>query len=57
MKLNIFTTKANNGEKLNDIGFRVILIPFFGIAIPVLKMQQHLKNEWLVNLLMAPAQE
>jgi sensor histidine kinase YesM len=36
MKLNIFTTKAANGEKLNDIGFRVILIPFFGIAIPVL---------------------
>lgn len=36
MKLNFFTTKAANGEKLNDIGFRVILIPFFGIAIPVL---------------------
>ena len=36
MKLNIFPTKAANGEKLNDIGFRVILIPFFGIAIPVL---------------------
>lgn len=36
MKLNIFPTKVANGEKLNDIGFRVILIPFFGIAIPVL---------------------
>jgi sensor histidine kinase YesM len=36
IKLNIFTTKTVNGEKLNDIGFRVILIPFFGIAIPVI---------------------
>jgi len=35
MKLNIFTMKTANGEKLNDIGFRVILIPFFGIVIPI----------------------
>ena len=36
IKLNIFMMKTANGEKLNDIGFRVILIPFFGIAIPVI---------------------
>jgi len=27
---------ANSFEKLNDIGFRLILIPFFGIAIPLI---------------------
>src|SRR5882724_8963962 len=27
---------ANTFEKLNDIGFRLILIPFFGIAIPLI---------------------
>ena len=35
IKLNIFTMKTANGEKLNDIGFRVILIAFFGIVIPI----------------------
>lgn len=35
MKLNIFQMKAANGEKVNDIGFRLVLIPFFGIAIPI----------------------
>ena len=34
--INIQPTKKNTKEKLNDIGFRVILIPFFGIAIPVI---------------------
>jgi len=35
--LNISATKHTpQKEKLNDIGFRVILIPFFGIAIPVI---------------------
>lgn len=35
IKLNILATKSSaDKEKLNDIGFRVILIPFFGIAIP-----------------------
>jgi sensor histidine kinase YesM len=33
----IFPTKqAASLEKLNDIGFRLILIPFFGIAIPLI---------------------
>jgi sensor histidine kinase YesM len=32
----IVPTKQTAGEKLNDIGFRVILIPFFGIAIPII---------------------
>lgn len=37
MKPAIFTTKLlRPNEKLNDIGFRVILIPFFGIAIPLI---------------------
>jgi len=35
--IGIGTTKPSvNDEKLNDIGFRVILIPFFGIAIPLI---------------------
>ena len=29
------TKLARDNDKLNDIGFRVILIPFFGIAIPL----------------------
>ncbi len=32
----IVPTKQIDKEKLNDIGFRVILIPFFGIIIPVI---------------------
>ena len=30
------TKRAIGNEKLNDIGFRVILIPFFGIVIPLI---------------------
>lgn len=30
------TKPVSQKEKLNDIGFRVILIPFFGIAIPLI---------------------
>ena len=30
------TKQKVNDEKLNDIGFRVVLIPFFGIAIPLI---------------------
>lgn len=30
------TKPSINNDKLNDIGFRVILIPFFGIAIPLI---------------------
>lgn len=33
--IGIDPTKPGDNEKLNDIGFRVILIPFFGIAIPL----------------------
>ena len=33
---NIVPTKQTAREKLNDIGFRVILIPFFGIVIPII---------------------
>jgi sensor histidine kinase YesM len=35
-------------ERLNDIGFRVILIPFFGIAIPVVTrmIDPHLLGHW-----------
>ena len=29
-------TSRNGGYKVNDIGFRLILIPFFGIAIPII---------------------
>src|SRR3954470_17506534 len=32
----IIPTKQTAKERLNDIGFRVILIPFFGIVIPIL---------------------
>ncbi|MEO5996270.1 MAG: sensor histidine kinase [Chitinophagaceae bacterium] len=34
--LTIPTKPLANTEKLNDIGFRLILIPFFGIAIPII---------------------
>src|SRR5882757_4272511 len=30
------TKPFSQKEKLNDIGFRIILIPFFGIAIPII---------------------
>jgi len=37
MKPALFTTKFfKPAEKLDDIGFRVVLIPFFGIAIPII---------------------
>ena len=36
-KIDLGPTKQTAGhEKLNDIGFRVILIPFFGITIPLI---------------------
>jgi sensor histidine kinase YesM len=39
-------------EKLNDIGFRLILIPFFGIAVPLItKMNQEiLLTHWQTKL-------
>jgi hypothetical protein len=30
------TKSSENIEKLNDLGFRIILIPFFGVAIPLI---------------------
>ena len=38
--------------KLNDIGFRLVLIPFFGIAIPLLTNMIHSKdfNHWELKL-------
>ena len=33
---NIVPTKQTAKDRLNDIGFRVILIPFFGIVIPII---------------------
>ncbi len=42
------TSGVTEIEKINDIGFRIILIPFFGVAIPVItKMVDHLNlNHW-----------
>src|SRR5580692_2963249 len=39
-------------ERLNDIGFRVILIPFFGIAIPVVTrmIDPHSLGHWMLKL-------
>ncbi len=39
-------------ERLNDIGFRLILIPFFGIAIPVVTrmIDPHSLGHWMLNL-------
>lgn len=39
-------------ERINDIGFRLILIPFFGIAIPILTrmMDVHAFSHWMFKL-------
>lgn len=39
-------------ERLNDIGFRLILIPFFGIAIPVVTrmIDPHSFSHWMFKL-------
>ncbi len=39
-------------ERLNDIGFRLILIPFFGIAIPVVTrmIDPHSLGHWMLKL-------
>ena len=39
-------------EKINDIGFRLILIPFFGIAIPLITKlnQERVLSHWLIKL-------
>jgi len=50
---NIQPTKQNGVQfKLNDIGFRLILIPFFGIAIPVITGMINLDNfsHWKIKL-------
>ena len=43
---------VNSFEKLNDVGFRLILIPFFGIAIPLItKINNEIAlNHWRVKL-------
>ena len=39
-------------ERINDIGFRLILIPFFGIAIPILTrmIDPHSFSHWMFKL-------
>jgi hypothetical protein len=39
-------------ERINDIGFRLILIPFFGIAIPLLTrmIDPHSFSHWMLKL-------
>lgn len=46
------TKPAVNIEKLNDIGFRLILIPFFGICIPLFtRMVDHINfTNWQIKL-------
>ena len=41
-----------NQHKLNDVGFRLVLIPFFGIAIPLLTgmVNASMFNHWRVKL-------
>ncbi len=51
--INIQPTKQSAKEKLNDIGFRVILIPFFGIAIPLATNMINNKDPNLWNLKLA----
>ena len=43
-----FQTTKNSSSPLNDIGFRVILIPFFGIAIPLTTglVDRNFTNHW-----------
>ena len=45
-------TDTKNGYKVNDIGFRLILIPFFGITIPLVTgMINNLNlSNWQVKL-------
>ena len=51
--INIQPTKQTAKQKLNDIGFRVILIPFFGIAIPLATNMINNKDHNLWNLKLA----
>lgn len=46
------TSKTRKGENVNDIGFRLILIPFFGIAIPLVTgmINGHNFNNWQIKL-------
>ncbi|HEV3412630.1 MAG TPA: histidine kinase [Puia sp.] len=39
-------------ERINDIGFRLILIPFFGIAVPLLSrmIDPHSFSHWMLKL-------
>ncbi|HEX7845553.1 MAG TPA: histidine kinase [Chitinophagaceae bacterium] len=46
------TTSKKNGYQVNDIGFRLVLIPFFGIAIPLITgmINGHNFSNWQVKL-------
>ena len=45
------TKFASNRDRINDIGIRILLIPFFGIAIPLLtRMVPHEKfTNWQIK--------
>ncbi len=45
-------TGRKNGMRVNDIGFRLVLIPFFGIAIPLITGMVNGKNfsNWEIKL-------
>ena len=46
------TTNGKNGFRVNDIGFRLVLIPFFGIAIPLITGMINGQNfsNWQIKL-------
>jgi hypothetical protein len=46
------STSGRTSLTINDIGFRVILIPFFGIAIPLITgmVNGHNFSNWQVKL-------
>ncbi len=52
MNLSKKTTGGKTPFKINDIGFRLILIPFFGIAIPLVTGMINGQNfsDWQVKL-------
>ena len=51
MKAKKLTTELDDG-KLNDIGFRLVLIPFFGLAIPILTGMINIQSfqNWQIKL-------
>lgn len=51
-KPNTAATKVPVASQVNDIGFRLILIPFFGIAIPLITgmVDHHSFSNWYIKL-------